>query len=125
MSKTTALFICVTLTAILTSCRHADVADVADVANTKTKTSTSQLVDASCGQCQFGMDGEGCDLAIRIDGQVYYVDGTSIDDHGDAHSEAGFCNCVRKARVNGELKDGRFVATSFELLPQETDSVNK
>ena len=28
-----------------------------------------QVVEASCGQCQFGMKGKaGCDLAVRIDG---------------------------------------------------------
>jgi hypothetical protein len=79
----------------------------------------NQIVEASCGECQFDMEGDGCDLAVRIDGQDYYVDGTSIDDHGDAHGEAGFCNCIRKANVTGEVKDGRFLATSFELLPRD------
>ena len=46
-------------------------------------------VDASCGQCQLGMPGNGGDLAIRLKGKVYYVDGSSIDDHGDAHADAG------------------------------------
>ena len=36
------------------------------------------------------MPGNGCDLAVRIDGQVYYVDGSSIDDHGDAHAKMDF-----------------------------------
>lgn len=79
-----------------------------------------QIVEASCGQCQFGMKGKkGCDLAIRIDGKGYYVDGSSMDEHGDAHSENGMCNCIRQAKVTGEVKDGRFVSTSFELLPAE------
>ena len=43
-----------------------------------------QIVEVSCGQCQFAMEGSGCDLAIRHDGQCYYVEGSSIDDHGDA-----------------------------------------
>ncbi|PCJ87577.1 MAG: hypothetical protein COA57_04450 [Flavobacteriales bacterium] len=63
------------------------------------------------------MQSGGCDLAVKIDGKAYYVDGTKIDDHGDAHSEHGFCNAVRKAEVTGEVVDGRFQATSFELLP--------
>ncbi len=78
---------------------------------------TDQVVEASCGQCQFGMEGSGCDLAVRIDGKSYYVDGSSIDGHGDAHGDEGLCNCVRKAKVTGEIKDGRFVATSLEVLP--------
>ncbi len=80
---------------------------------------SSQVVEASCGQCQFGMEGNGCDLAIRIDGKSYYVVGSSIDDHGDAHSDDGLCNCVRKAKVTGEIKDGRFAATGIEVLPNE------
>jgi hypothetical protein len=28
-----------------------------------------QIVEASCGQCQFGMEGHGCELAVRIDGK--------------------------------------------------------
>ncbi len=78
-----------------------------------------QVVEASCGQCQFGMEGSGCDLAVRIDGKSYYVDGSSIDDHGDAHGEDGMCNCVRQATVTGEVKNGRFVATTIKVLPLE------
>ena len=75
------------------------------------------IVDAACGQCQFGLPGSDCDLAVRIDGASYFVDGTGIDDHGDAHSSDGFCNAVRPARVSGQVQEGRFVATHFELLP--------
>ncbi len=76
----------------------------------------SQVVDASCGECQFKMEGRGCDLAVRIDGKSYFVDGAKIDDHGDAHSQHGMCNAIRKAKVTGEIKGGRFVASAFELL---------
>jgi len=77
----------------------------------------SRTVEAACGECQFGMPGNGCDLAVRMDGQSYFVDGTGIDDHGDAHGGDGLCNAVRKARVYGTVRGGRFVATAFELLP--------
>ncbi|MGZ5189215.1 MAG: DUF6370 family protein [Kaistella sp.] len=80
----------------------------------------TQVVEAACGQCQFEMQGKkGCDLAVRIDGKSYFVEGTKIDDHGDAHSQEGFCNAVRKAEVTGEVKDEKFVATSFKVLPPE------
>ncbi len=79
-------------------------------------TNRSQVVDAACGECQFALEGESCDLAVRIDGQAYFVDGTGIDDHGDAHGDDGFCNSIRQARVTGEIVDGRFVASEFELL---------
>jgi hypothetical protein len=54
------------------------------------KNPKSQIVEASCGQYQFGMEGKACDLAVRIDGKAYFVDGTSIDSHGDAHAADGF-----------------------------------
>lgn len=78
-----------------------------------------QVVDVACGQCQFKMKGKkGCDLAVRMGGKSYFVEGTHIDDHGDAHSEEGFCNAVRKAEVIGTIKGDKFVATSFKLLPK-------
>ncbi len=79
------------------------------------------LVEAACGQCQFGLPGTSCDLAVRIDVKAYYVDGIGIDDHGDAHADDGFCNAVRQARVQGSIENGRFVATSFELLPSDDE----
>lgn len=74
------------------------------------------VVEASCGQCQFDLPGTGCDLAVRLEGEAYYVDGATIDDHGDAHAADGLCNAIRSARVTGEVVEGRFVATSFELV---------
>ncbi|MDO8644188.1 MAG: DUF6370 family protein [bacterium] len=79
----------------------------------------NKIVEASCGQCQFGLKAKkpGCDLAVRIDGKAYFVDGTRIDDHGDAHGPDGFCNRVRRALVTGRIVKGRFFAESFKLLP--------
>ena len=81
-----------------------------------------EVVEASCGECQFDMEGTGCDLAVRIDGKGYFVDGSKMSDHGNAHGDGGMCNTVRKAKVTGEVKGERFVATAFELLPAEGDS---
>jgi len=79
--------------------------------------SSQRIVEAACGQCQFKMVGNSCDLAVRMDGQCYFVDGVHIDQLGDAHAVDGFCNAIRQARVTGQLKKGRFVASSFALLP--------
>jgi len=76
-----------------------------------------QVVETACGQCQFGLKEKGCLLAVRIKGQAYFVDGTTIDEHGDAHAEDGFCNAIRKAEVQGTVVKGRFSATYFKLLP--------
>ncbi|OIV41925.1 DUF6370 family protein [Flavobacterium johnsoniae] len=77
------------------------------------------IVEASCGECQFGMKGKSCDLAVRIDGKSYFVDGTTIHDHGDAHAENGFCNSIRKASVTGTIEKNRFKATSFTLIDEK------
>jgi len=80
----------------------------------------SQTVEASCGQCKFGMTSKkGCDLAIRIDNKTYFVDGVNMNSQGDAHGHDGMCNVVRKAQVVGTIKDDRFIASSFKLLPME------
>jgi hypothetical protein len=73
-------------------------------------------VEASCGQCQFKMAGKGCTLAVRIDGKAYFVDKAHIDDFGDAHGKMGFCNAIRKAKVQGKVVDGKFVASYFEII---------
>jgi hypothetical protein len=86
----------------------------------------TQTVEASCGLCQFGLKAKDCSLAVRIDGKAYFVDGTSIDDHGNAHAKDGFCNAIRKAEVQGEIADNRFKATYFKLIakPENKDIKN-
>lgn len=80
----------------------------------------TQVVEASCGQCQFGMkDKPGCDLAVRIEGKSYFVEGTDINKHGDAHAHDGFCSAIRRAEVVGEVKNNKFVVSQFKLLPQK------
>ncbi len=76
------------------------------------------IAEAACGQCRFGLKGEGCNLAVRIDGKAYFADGTGIDDHGDAHAQDGFCNAIRKAEIKGKRVNGRFAASYFKLLPE-------
>jgi membrane-associated protease RseP (regulator of RpoE activity) len=86
--------------------------EAVDVAN-------EMVVDVSCGECQFGLPGDGCDLAVRIDGTAYYVDGVNIDELGDAHAKDGLCNAIRSAKVVGKIENDRFVASSIELLPAD------
>ena len=80
-------------------------------------TSINQVVEAACGQCQFGLTEKlGCDLAVRIDGKTYFVDGTNIHEHGDAHANDGFCEVIRHASVKGNIINGRFNSESFTLI---------
>ena len=101
------------------------------MAQTTTKANVSQadpakkiqIVEAACGECRLGMKGKSCDLAIRINGKSYFVDGTDIDSHGDAHAKNGFCEAIRKAEVQGEIVNDRFKATYFKLLPEDKKKV--
>lgn len=74
------------------------------------------IVDAACGQCQFKMPGKGCTLAVKMNGKAYFVDKADIDGFGDAHAEEGFCNAIRKAKVQGVVSKGKFVPSYFKLV---------
>jgi hypothetical protein len=76
-----------------------------------------EIAEVSCGECKFKMVGSGCDLAVRIDGKSYFVDGTKIDQHGDAHAKDGFCETIRKAEVQGVVVGDRYKVSYFKLLP--------
>lgn len=88
-------------------------------AQDKKEEQKTQIVEVSCGECNFGLKGKSCDLAVRIDGKAYFVDGTHIDDHGNSHAKDGFCEAIRKAEVTGKIVDDRFKVTTFKLLPEK------
>lgn len=50
------------------------------------------------------MAGLNYELALRIEKKMYYVNGTTIDDHGDAHAEDRFSKVIRKAEDVGEIE---------------------
>ena len=75
-------------------------------------------LETACGTCMFKMKGSGCILAVKLAGKTYFVTGTDIDDHGDAHDKNGFCNAVRKAKVQGTVVGDKFAVTYFELMKQ-------
>ncbi len=80
------------------------------------------VLEASCGECNFGLDGDACDLAVKIDGKAYFVDGAAdIQSFGHPHNKNGFCVAVRKAEVQGEVVDGRFKASYFNLLKSDEE----
>lgn len=101
---------------------------VSAIAQTKSKETIStkpdpsqkiMTVEAACGECQFGLTGKGCDLAIRMNGHAYFVDGTNINSHGDAHGADGFCEAISKAEVQGKVVNGRFKATYFKVIKEK------
>ena len=83
----------------------------------KKNTVTAKVAEISCGECNFKMKGKSCDLAVRIDGKTYFVDGKKLDDFGDSHDEqTGLCNVVKKANVTGEIVNDRFKATDIKVV---------
>ena len=91
----------------------------------KDSTRKVQIVETACGECQFGLKGKGCHLAVRINGTAYFVDGTDIDSHGDAHADDGFCNAVRKAEVQGTVINNRFNVNWFQLIEPKPSTPTK
>ena len=73
------------------------------------------IVDASCARCQFNKADDECLLAVEINAEMYYVDGTTIDDHGDAHGSDGFCNVIRKAHVECVVDGNKFLLDKLSL----------
>ena len=72
---------------------------------------------ASCGMCNFAYKGsKGCSLTIKIGDTVYPVEGNSIHDHGNPHSEEGMCSAIRVAYVSGKVKKNKFYSESFSLI---------
>lgn len=110
------IFLIVT-TVFLTSFGYSQVARTG--AKTPDPTKKLLTVDATCGECNFGMEGNACDLAVKIGDSTYYVDGVSTMEYGHPHNKGGFCVAVRKAEVQGEVVNGRFHATYFKLLKEE------
>jgi len=77
------------------------------------------VLETSCGECNYDLDGSGCDVAVKYDGKAYFVDGVGIYEYGHPHAKGGFCVAIRKAEVQGKLENGRFKVTYFKLLPPD------
>mgnify|MGYP000876757593 CR=1 FL=1 len=64
----------------------------------------------------FNQKEKGCNLKIKVGDKIYPVEGTTLHEHGNAHSDEGFCNAVRVAYANGKMQKGTFYAKSFILI---------
>lgn len=56
-----------------------------------------------------------CELAIKINGKAFFVDGANIDEFRDAHAENELCVVTAEAHVIGKIEGERFTVHSFEL----------
>ncbi len=119
MKKCTILFLCLITVFSLFAQKKNPQISILDI------TKKIMVVETACGECQFKMTGKSCDLAVRIDGKSYFVEGTTIDEHGDAHAKEGFCNAIRKADVQGTIVNDSFKITYFKLLQSEVSPTKK
>ena len=77
----------------------------------------NQTVEAACAMCQFKMKTDkGCAMAVKIDNKVYIIEGIDKKEFGEMHSADGYCKIMKKALVSGEIKKGKFYATSFKYV---------
>jgi Family of unknown function (DUF6370) len=84
------------------------------------ESSRSQIardVEIGCALCIYRMPGvNDCVLAAKVDERALLVDGSGIDDHGDAHAADGLCNTARKVRAVGVVQGDRFVVTHLRAF---------
>ncbi len=80
---------------------------------------SGQTVTAACAMCIFKMKGvKGCHWAVEIDDQYYLAEGNLPKNH-EPHAPGGMCTMPRKAVVDGDLLNNKFVASRFDLLPAD------
>lgn len=78
----------------------------------------AEILKASCGMCQLNQrDQRGCIINVVHKGEVLPLVGGPKLTMEEMHAPGGFCVTIRKAKVIGKVKDDRFIASSWELLP--------
>lgn len=80
----------------------------------------NKVVQTGCGMCMFKVNSaKSCGVYAKIDNQFYEVIGLDKKVVGTGHEADGYCEVVKKARVSGEIKRGKFYATSFKYIETE------
>ena len=69
----------------------------------------------SCGMCNFMTEDNDCSLVIKVGANTYKVNGVGIDEHGDSHAKDGYCNVIKKAYVEGKIKNNKFMPSKMDL----------
>lgn len=80
----------------------------------------NKIVQTGCGMCMFKVESaKGCGVYAKIDDRFYEVMGVDKKVVGTGHEADGYCEVTKKARVSGEIKKGKFYATSFKYIETE------
>lgn len=74
--------------------------------------SAAHVYSVGCGSCIYDVKGaKGCPSYIKVNGKALPLTGIKTSFH-----KLGLCGKEGKAKVDGKVVDGKFVATSFELV---------
>ena len=65
--------------------------------------------------CNFMTADNDCSLAIKVGANTYKVNGVGIDEHGNSHAKDGYCNVIKKAYVEGKIKNNKFMPSKMDL----------
>lgn len=78
---------------------------------------TNKVVDAGCVLCIFDEKSDkGCAIGVKMNDVVYPVEGVDEKKLGDPHAHDGYCSMKKKAKISGEIRNGKFYATSFQYV---------
>ena len=108
----------VVASALFTSCDNAKegTTEAVEVKPVTVDTTFTKAVDgkveAGCGMCTFNVEGVNrCETWIKVEGKVFPLAGVEYNAH-----TGGLCSPDSKqASVAGEVKEGKFTATKFEI----------
>ncbi len=81
-----------------------------------------EQADVACARCVFRMDesrldgAPGCPWAIEVNGEHHLLYGPVPQDHFN-HGPDGICNMRRQAKVEGTVRNDKFIATAIKLHP--------
>ena len=113
-------FICI-ISLFITSCDEetapaqtepqATITEGADKAEKSSPEPAVGTHEVGCATCIYDMKGvEGCVTAVKVGDIAYLLAGAELDAH-----KVGLCNGSKRANAKGEVKEGKFVATSIEI----------
>lgn len=119
ITRSTACIAIILSTALLSACRRDEpTATRPSTQGEVVKLAVSKDAEAGCGLCIYQMkEAKGCEMAVKIDGKTYMVEGKTMEDLGDPHAPDGLCNVARPVHVEGHIEGDRFIATKIELKP--------
>lgn len=85
------------------------------------KHTSAHIYSVGCGSCIYDVKGaKGCPGYIKVEGKAIPLTGLNISFH-----KLGLCSKEGKAKVEGKVVDGKYVATSFELIKDDDHKDHK